>query len=655
MARTPVRRLIEQGIEAGADYIPDALEVPLRKVFNMDTPSMKVTPKAKPKLAVTPKALPAPPKQLALPAPGPKLPRFAAKTKGGQWFIDKSIGGRTASDLGVKVAQLPDDGRWVVLNDRTPIIFAREDEARAKAQSLVDEANPNRSPENAARRIADNSLRLARDASGPLSELQNWFLRAAPRYIKNEMGTPDDPMRALAERGALHIEMSPDEWSEAASDAISREPIGMSLGLDQLYNPAGSDPRAGYDYGATLALNMPWLKKAPVTDELYGISNTYALQDKMGMGHMLDEMRNAMDPRSGLPNDLAVRPESLGRMGLAQAAERVGLINQFRAKEMERAALSNLDSPAVQTFKEYAENNPMGLRWAELKAPDPEGGLPEGWQMSPDRDGFLSPEGEFFYTYPGQGQYDDALQQALKYEGDTMGHCVGSYCDDVASGQSRIFSLRDAKGEPHVTVETEPGRQRTSLSEIPRDALDQITAAAKADTDQVTGPMGIGMDDPRWTRTYQTNLSLKQREWLAANPTPDNIVQIKGKQNAAPKNDYLPFVQDFVKSQQWGNIGDMQNTGLVRLPDGRVITPQQAEEVISAIPETTEMTRAFASSEMVPMRRVYDPTGLDRLDPEEWQAISQYFEGYAIGGRVSADRCFSKGKSAVYAVNKSRK
>jgi hypothetical protein len=162
--------------------------------------------------------------------------------------------------------------------------------------------------------------------------------------------------------------------------------------------------------------------------------------------------------------------------------------------------------------------------------------------------------------------------------------------------------------------------------------------------------MGISMDDPRWTRTYQTNLGLKQREWVADNPLPDEIVQIKGKQNLAPKDTYLPFVQDFVKSQNWTNIGDMQNTGLVRLPDGRYITGQQAEEVIGKIPETTEMVRAFASRDMVPMRRVYDPTGLDRLDPEEWQAISQYFEGYAIGGRVCADRCFSKGKSAVYAV-----
>ena len=35
-----------------------------------------------------------------------------------------------------------------------------------------------------------------------------------------------------------------------------------------------------------------------------------------------------------------------------------------------------------------------------------------------------------------------------------MGHCVGGYCDDVASGQSNIYSLRDAKGKPSVTIET---------------------------------------------------------------------------------------------------------------------------------------------------------------------------------------------------------
>lgn len=672
---------------------------------------------AKAKLTVNPKprpALPAPEKPLALPAPGPGLPPFAVKTKGGQWFVDKSIGGQKASDLGVKVVQIPgDDGRWVVMNDKTPMIFDREDEARAKAQSIVDQANPNRSPENAARRIADNSLRLARDASGPLSELQNWFLRAAPRYIKNEMGTPDDPMRALAERGGLHVALSPDEWSDTASSVISRQPIGSALGIDQLFTPAGSDPRAGYDYGATLAVNMPWLKKAPVTDELYGIGDTYTLQDKMGMGHMLDEMRNAIDPRSGLPSDLAVRPESLGRMGLAQAAERVGLINQFRAKEMERAALSNLDSPAVQAFKEYADDNPMGLRWAELKAP--EAVLPEGASVTPvpGWDGFEITDPRTGVTLSqgateaetlkllNRGERTQQLQDALDYEGNTMGHCVGGYCDDVASGRTRIFSLRDAKGEPHVTIETRPGRQRTALSEIPRDALDEITAAAKADTDQVTGPMGIGMDDPRWTRTYQTNLSLKQREWLAANPTPDDIIQIKGKQNAKPKDEYLPFVRDFVQSGKWGQIGDEENSGLRRLGDNLIPSDEYDRTLTDAYnwmrnSPGGQAVRKFYKTEMggygtdaykeadkfinkldIPVGTnsyslndilsvLEDPGGWDAENIESALQAVEYlkenpielppvFEGYAVGGRVSADRCFSKGKSAVYAVNKARK
>jgi hypothetical protein len=435
----------------------------------------------------------------------------------------------------------------------------------------------------------------------------------------------------------------------------------MSLGLDQLYNPAGSDPRAGYDYGAALALNMPWLKKAPVTDELYGISDTYALQDKMGMGHMLDEMRNAMDPRSGLPSDLAVRPESLGRMGLAQAAERVGLINQFRAKEMERAALDTQNNPAVQTFKEYTENNPMGLRWAELKAPDD---IPEGYSVRLSND---APREGYFGAYGPDGQpiawgpteegmrrkaIETPLQQALDYEGNTMGHCVGGYCPDVMEGRSRIFSLRDAKGQPHVTIETRPGRQDRAYS----DAIAQLRGTEHWPV--WLEHQNTRRDNPGSTQDlidYMNQFRQSQGLEPVGMDIPNDIVQIKGKQNRAPKDDYLPFVQDFVKSGQWGNIGDIENTGLVKLPDGRYITGQQAEEVIGKIPETTEMVRAFASRDMVPMRRVYDPTGLDRLDPEEWQAISQYFEGFAIGGRVSADRCFSKGKSAVYAVNKARK
>lgn len=613
--RPLVNRIMD---ELGADATPQQV----RRAAKQATPSLSAKPQKS--LAVQ-KALPAPPKPLALPAPGPGLPAFAVKPRGGQWWVDKGIGAMRQSDLGIKIAKLPDTDTWVVRGDGGGMkLFGSEDEARAYVNRAVSEANPNRSPENAARRIADDVLRLSPDAEGPLSQLQAWFNKAAPKYIKNELGTPDDPMRTLAERGALHVGLGPDEWSDAAKRVLRQETIGDVLGISQLHIPEGALPTAGYDYGANVAINMPWLKKAPVTDKIYGIADTPALRATMGMGHLLDEMKNALDPRSGLPPELMLRPESLERMSLPAAAERVSLINKYRAKEMERAALSALDSPAIQTFKEYPENNPMGLRWVELKAPDPSGGLPEGWSVSPENDGFLNPKGEFFYTYPGQGEYDSALQQALKYEGDTMGHCVGGYCDDVWSGRKRIFSLRDAKGEPHVTIETAPHRNMADW-EVPHDVMVDISGRAIDAAEQEAAARGGNLAD--WERDAIERLFVKKAraEYLESLPKySEDIIQIKGKHNRSPKDDYLPFVQDFVKSQQWGNVGDLGNTGLVRLPDGRYITKQQAEEGIRAMPGIG----------------LYSYEALQDLSPEEWAANKVAFEGFAIGGRVDPDRCF---------------
>lgn len=44
-------------------------------------------------------------------------------------------------------------------------------------------------------------------------------------------------------------------------------------------------------------------------------------------------------------------------------------------------------------------------------------------------------------------------EDSLNREGDIMGHCVGSYYDEVSRGDTYIYSLRDAKNIPHITVE----------------------------------------------------------------------------------------------------------------------------------------------------------------------------------------------------------
>ena len=73
---------------------------------------------------------------------------------------------------------------------------------------------------------------------------------------------------------------------------------------------------------------------------------------------------------------------------------------------------------------------------------------------------------------------DVNTENDLEVEGDKMGHCVGSYCDNVASGNTTIYSLRDPKNNPHATIEVIPtlplGRTRS------RGRVDQIKGKGNA-------------------------------------------------------------------------------------------------------------------------------------------------------------------------------
>lgn len=528
----------------------------------------------KPKAAVprpTP-ALPAPEPRLALPPPDPaaQLPPYAAKPRGGQWWTENS--------------PLP------VFNPR---------------QALEDEI-----------------YMSERFSADPVDKaLLEWWDKAVPRYIQNDMATPNDPMRDLAARGMLHTDMSPDEWSQTAGAALA------PISLQKLLFEEETRKRLGDQALET----MPWLAKAPATDTVYGVNGPKL--GALGLTHVRDELRNALRPdTSGIPADLALRPESLARMSFPQAAERVGRINQFRVKQMEEQQLAALNNPAIQTFKEYPD---AGYRWAELRAPDLADELPEGYRIEEDPGAYSSSPG--YRVFRGDRElgvemdadrarqfvrndaYKYDLQEALKYEGDTMGHCVGGYCDDVLSGRSRIFSLRDAKGQPHVTIETSPKRRVFS---------DIRWAVGPEQADQ-------------W---LAEGVSLEEMIKRASLPDEQDIIQIKGKANRAPVDDYLPYVQDFVKSGTWGQIGDFDNTGLVKLPDGRYITRQQYDEGMGKGLRATNP--GWSDDWYAGQERAYGMPAT-RMSDDMWSQMAPYFEGYAVGGRVERNRCFSRNPFSV--------
>lgn len=108
----------------------------------------------------------------------------------------------------------------------------------------------------------------------------------------------------------------------------------------------------------------------------------------------------------------------------------------------------------------------------------------------------LVPQGDIVYTFPDGYTVQELRAEAqLRAEGTEMQHCVGSYAEQVEEGRSHIFSLRDAHGNPHVTMEwlREPGDDSTDL---------------------------------RSSRGH--------------------FIQIYGKQNEPPADKYKPYVQKFI-------------------------------------------------------------------------------------------------------------
>lgn len=282
-----------------------------------------------------------------------------------------------------------------------------------------------------------------------------------------------------------------------------------------------------------------WLDKTAPDVAVHSIAYPQDFADSLGFSHLIDELKNAANSASGLPKDLLLDPSTLGKTTLPQAVEHVSKINAWRAAQKAEADLVKANNAATVLHKDYPEK---GFKWVELRKNQD---LPEGYTVRADtigtdkapKPGFavFRPDGTRISVAYGPTEAKaisnyhqtafgiDAdkrtaqLQDALKYEGDTMVHCVGGYCPDVAEGRSRIYSLRNTKtGRPHVTIETMPS----------------------------------GSNSVR---------SLKE-----GNPEDYRINQIKGYKNLKPADEYLPYVQDFVKSGNWSDVKDLRNTGLVK-------------------------------------------------------------------------------------------
>lgn len=409
----------------------------------------------------------------------------------------------------------------------------------------------NRYPQNERPQFVIDSIKTVK---GNVA-LNDWVENKLARYVRNEMATPEDPIRKLAEEGILHVNPEqlnfrldyygktiplPDQQFLAKSDAaktwegasdmlMGSETAGelVKKYADEL-NFAQKSIEDPASYRSFIEEN-PWIfdvaKKDPERKIYY--SQHRNISPDLGFDHLRDELRNSVRPDTDLPQQLRLTPEQLGRMSVPDAVRHVSKINRWREKQKAEANFALANNAATVPYKDYPDQK---YGWFQLKA-----------KSADDVSAREADEiGEDVVVKESQ----KALQDALQYEADLMGHCVGGYCDDVISGKSQIYSLRNKKtGEPHVTIEVEP---------VPtfKQAKSQIDASYP------------DLDENEKIRM------LRQAGWIdeEGNIYPDppaKIIQIKGKANKKPKDEYIPFVQDFVRSNNFEVFDDLENANLI--------------------------------------------------------------------------------------------
>jgi hypothetical protein len=248
----------------------------------------------------------------------------------------------------------------------------------------------------------------------------------------------------------------------------------------------------------------------------------------LGIDHVVDVIKQ--DVAAG-----RIRPDQLNKLSMDQAIRRTADYNRELAQKMnsEKAALRE----GLPVYKEY----PEGYRWIELNKPGSFNAESEA--MGHSVKGYEPPKGHPDWV-EGSGDYG------------SLGYGYGGW-EGIKSGRAKVYSLVNQKGEPHVTVEVTKPQVRTEPEEMQKIYDQAVQEANERNLNTHAEFNGFYYDR---VKELQDNL-INRKQANASNV----ITQIKGKGNAAPNEDYLPFVQDFVRSGEWSDVGDLRNTGLHRL------------------------------------------------------------------------------------------
>jgi hypothetical protein len=349
------------------------------------------------------------------------------------------------------------------------------------------------------------------------------------KYIRNEMGTENDPIRKAIDEGYSHFDIPTPTADQ--TQGIRNQRLGLGFppqGLatteagknwETLSDLAINPQTAGYrvernspsnwerSFNTGLVEMNPWITKIPEDEQVYELGR-YVRPNQLGFDKLLDTLGEELKEGRIDPDKVnTIKMDQLVRITHQRELER-------QAEMARKLAETRSDLPIV---KEY----PEGYKWVELNKPG--SFATESDAMEHSVRGYEPEKGhEDWVPLSGTGgrkDYNHGGWEAIK------------------SGKAKVYSLIDETGKPHVTVETV--RPDDSAQQAMLDAL---------------------------KRRLGRKVTFEEME-KAVNEMPYYATQVKRFENDVGRSDYpqREFVTDFMQDRNFNldKLGrDIQNTGL---------------------------------------------------------------------------------------------
>ena len=389
-------------------------------------------------------------------------------------------------------------------------------------------------------------------------KVNDWVDKKLKPYVRNQMGTPNDPIRAQADKDQiLHIPLS-DEWTYAEKIEDFHKRMREKGGFPS-EGVATSDLGKQWEYLTDSAINHGNLEnsknssyyndpesilKLDPSTSIHGIKNN-VMFGKLGFDRLVDVLYKKV-------NAGEITQKDLDKMSVVDAVKRTHEYNEKAREAMEKAARESLQ------YANIAHKTDEGV---VVKLDKPGQFAKESDNMGHSVRGYEPPKGN-----------PDYLKETGNSGRDSYGH--GGW-KAIKSGKAEVYSVRDFDNKPYATVEVLNKRDEPDIT--------QIKGLSNLDIDyKPAETLKNFLNSRTWGNVKEAEkarlIDLKNPQSieeslyrvLGHDKSPDELQE--AFRNATAAN---PDVQRFMNRQEFKDFVDPPKPESTTSPTSTPITPEQ--------------------------------------------------------------------------------